>query len=103
MKQLVFRCKPDVLWWHTPNGGSREVVEAVNLKRMGTLSGVPDLFFFSGGRLAGVELKAPGTKLKLSSAQEVFKERFERAGGCYWEDNDLDSVLTFLSHSDLLR
>ena len=30
--------------YHTPNGGSRNVAEAANLKRMGVKAGVPDLF-----------------------------------------------------------
>ena len=101
VKQLAFRAKPEVLWWHTPNGGRRDVVEAVNLKRMGTLPGVPDLLFLNNGTLFSVELKAPGGM--LSPAQLVFQDRFVRAGGYPWVAKDLDSALMFLSHSDLLR
>lgn len=35
---------PDVLIWSTPNGGSRNKIEAANLKKDGVLAGVPDLF-----------------------------------------------------------
>lgn len=31
--------------FHTPNGGSRNRIEAINLKRQGVSSGVPDLCF----------------------------------------------------------
>ena len=31
------------LLWHIPNGGSRNVIEAAKLKRMGVRRGVPDL------------------------------------------------------------
>jgi len=31
-------------WFHVPNGGSRNVVEATKLKRMGVKRGVPDIW-----------------------------------------------------------
>jgi hypothetical protein len=31
-------------YWAVPNGGSRHLLEAVKLKRMGTKPGVPDIF-----------------------------------------------------------
>ena len=101
VKQLAIRCKPEVLWFHCPNGGSRDVVEAVNLKRMGTLPGVPDLLFIHNNSIFSVELKAKGGR--LSPAQQVFQDRFMRAGGYPWVADDLDSALMFLSYSDLLR
>ena len=103
VKQLQVRCKPDVLWWHTPNGGGRDVREASQLKLMGTLAGVPDLLFFRSGSVFSVELKAPGAKLELSASQKSFQDRFEKAGGYPWLTNNLDSALMFLAHSDLLR
>lgn len=63
---------PDLLFWHTPNGGDRPTITRTNkagetysfspaaqqLKRMGTLPGFPDLaFLLPGGRLAVIELK----------------------------------------------
>jgi len=35
---------PSVLIWAIPNGGSRNKIEASNLKKDGVLAGVPDLF-----------------------------------------------------------
>lgn len=32
-----------VLWYHCPNGGSRNRIEAIKLKREGVKSGVPDI------------------------------------------------------------
>ena len=32
------------LMFHVPNGGSRNVLEAINLKRQGVKAGVPDVF-----------------------------------------------------------
>jgi hypothetical protein len=44
--------------WHTPNGGSRDKREAVQLKGQGVRSGVPDLMLMThGGRMIFVELK----------------------------------------------
>ena len=42
--ELMSHKFPCLKWmYHTPNGGSRNVAEAVNLKRMGVKPGVPDL------------------------------------------------------------
>ncbi len=101
VKHLQVRCKPEVLWWHTPNGGSRNIVEAKQLKLMGTLPGVPDLLFLHNNSLFSVELKAP--RGRLSPPQTEFQDRFMRAGGYPWVADELDSALMFLSHSDLLR
>jgi hypothetical protein len=36
--------KLTLLLWHTPNGGKRNLREAVKLKTLGVRAGVPDLF-----------------------------------------------------------
>lgn len=55
---------PKELLWHTPNGGTRNVVEAMQLKRMGARPGVPDLFLAvpRGGHGLFVEMKLPTGK-----------------------------------------
>lgn len=103
VKQLQVRCKPDVLWWHTPNGGGRDVREASQLKLMGTLAGVHDLLFFHDRNMFSIELKAPGARLDWSDTQKEFRDKFMKAGGYPWLANDMDSALMFLSHSNLLR
>lgn len=103
VKQLQVRCKPDVLWWHTPNGGSRNVIEAHQLKLMGTLAGVPDLLFFHDGTLHGMELKAPGKKIKLTDEQAAFRDKLMKNRGRWWEANDPDTPLFYLKHAGLLR
>lgn len=35
--------KNKILFYHVPNGGSRNLIEAVKLKRMGVKAGVPDI------------------------------------------------------------
>lgn len=43
--ELMSNKYPCLKWlYHTPNGGSRNIAEAANLKRMGVKAGVPDLF-----------------------------------------------------------
>jgi hypothetical protein len=47
-------------FFHVPNGGSRHVVEAVNLKKQGVRKGVPDLVIvLPNGRTLFWELKSP--------------------------------------------
>lgn len=73
---------PSVLWWHTPNGGRRNVREAARLKRMGTRPGVPDFtLIWSEERddgwdsprvvVAFIELKSAAGR--LSPGQRDFK------------------------------
>src|SRR5215831_20960461 len=95
---LRLRAKPDVLWLHVPNGGSRDIREAANLKRMGALAGASDLLLFRPGacpdcgcaRLEGfaLELKTPGGR--PSEPQLDFMARFADAGGhtCFAEGID---------------
>ena len=53
---------PLSLLFHIPNGGSRNVIEASNLKRAGVMAGIPDLFLpvsRLGYHGLWVELKSP--------------------------------------------
>ena len=45
-----------------PNGGSRNKIEAYNLKRQGLKSGVPDILACINGYFVGIEVKAPNGK-----------------------------------------
>jgi hypothetical protein len=82
---------PDLLWWHTPNGGSRNVREAVKLKRMGVLPGVADLVFIVGtGQAVFVELKAG--KNKPTESQEAFRTRVVRSGCPYHVERSVAGV-----------
>lgn len=73
------RCAlPDVVWWHTPNGGKRVAFEAKRLKQMGVKPGIHDLLFLHRGRLFGLELKAPGEG--PSDAQRQMHPRMLGAG-----------------------
>ena len=55
-------------WCHTPNGGSRNLREAANLKRAGVKAGVPDVLIFTPAlrapRGTALELKVKGGALR---------------------------------------
>ena len=66
-----------VLWWHTPNGGSRNAIEGAKLKRMGVKPGVPDIAILWRGGVVFVELKtATG---RLTRAQTDMRDALEAA------------------------
>jgi hypothetical protein len=70
-----------VLYFAIPNGGKRNVVTAVKLKKEGVVSGVPDLCVLNDGRVFFLEVKRPasttGGKGRLSPAQKDMIARFE--------------------------
>lgn len=68
---------PGVVYWHTPNGGGRSVVEGVRFKQAGVKAGIHDLLFLWGG-LYGLEMKKPGGS--LSPAQIAMHPRLLAAG-----------------------
>lgn len=53
--------------FHVPNGGSRNAMEASNLKTQGVLAGVPDLVIVMPfGEIIWVEMKADDGRVSLS-------------------------------------
>lgn len=79
---------PKALFFHVPNGGKRNVIEAVKFKRMGVLSGVPDIlilnnnFPYSG---LAIELKIKPNKPSKNQLEviEKFKEVGFKVEVCY--------------------
>lgn len=80
---LVLRefARPDVLWWHTPNGEKREKRIAAKLWRMGVRPGVADFAFVVDGAVHFLEIKEGHGR--MSGAQDVFMQDAERAGASY--------------------
>jgi hypothetical protein len=70
--------KSDAIYWHTPNGGSRNAIEGARLKQTGVKAGIFDLTFLRAGRLFALELK--DDKGVLSPAQRIMWPRYEAAG-----------------------
>jgi hypothetical protein len=72
---------PDLLFWHTPNGGKRNPREGAKLKAMGTKAGVPDLFFpVPTGKHNGLFIELKGPKGRLSDHQKIMMENLSEQG-----------------------
>ena len=63
-----------------PNGGKRNIREAVRFKRQGVKAGVPDLFLASKGKFKGkikyglfIELKAPHGRINENQNKWIIK------------------------------
>jgi hypothetical protein len=112
---LQLRCRPDVVWWHTPNGGYRFKITAALLKALGVIPGVPDLIFIcpqlvsvvsiaevqTMSRVLGLELKT--RKGKLTSHQNAFAARMRRAGAAYETANNIDDAIAILEQYGIMR
>ena len=82
---------PDLLWWHTPNGGTRRIGEARKFQDMGVRPGVPDMTFILPGGLVGfIELKAG--KGRLEPSQKAFAEAAIATGAAWALCRSLDEV-----------
>ena len=72
------------LLWATPNGGTRNVREAVSLKKEGVLSGVADLsLMMPKGRYHGYFIELKVGKNKQSENQIKFQKAVQKAGYKY--------------------
>lgn len=100
-EHLRKRGVPGLVWWHSPNGGKRGVVEAVRLKRMGVRAGVADLILLHGGNAFALELKAE--EGRLSEAQDEFLADFRAAGGFAWAAFGLDNAIKILESWQLVK
>ena len=70
------------LFWHTPNGGKRNIKTAARLKKEGVLPGVPDIQIMLPHRSAFLELKSK--RGRLTDSQIAFRQSAQAAGH-WWE------------------
>ena len=66
-----------VLWFHCPNGGSRNVAEAAKLKAMGVMAGIPDILILEPRKNCygfAIELKVG--KNKCTDHQNEMRRHF---------------------------
>lgn len=68
----------DAVIFSIPNGGSRDIREAANLKRQGLLAGCPDLCIIFQGKAFGLELKAQNGS--LTDSQKITFPLLRQAG-----------------------
>ena len=82
------------LYFAIPNGGSRNVREAVNLKRSGTLSGVADTFLaFPTKYHHGLWIEFKSLKGKMSDNQMTFQAEVVEQGYEYRIVNSFDEFI----------
>lgn len=81
---LFFPKLPDKLLYAVPNGGSRNTIEAANLKRQGVKSGVSDVILQiprKGFSCLCLEFKTP--KGRQSDEQKEYQRQAEQYGSRY--------------------
>lgn len=87
--------------FHIPNGGSRNIIEATKLKKMGVKAGVPDLQLIVPNGLVHrlwIELKAK--KGTLQPSQKIMIQRLEAQGYmckvCFGADEAINEIKKYL-------
>lgn len=69
------------LMFHIPNGGSRNKLEAANLKRQGVKAGVPDICLpVPKGKYHGLYIELKYGKNKLSISQSIWLGKLTEQG-----------------------
>jgi hypothetical protein len=93
--------RPDVVWWHVPNGEKRTRRTGAKLMKMGVRPGVADLTVLLRGECHQLELKdADG---RMSKDQERFMEDVQRAGGTYHVAASMHEAIGILTQIGALR
>ena len=88
--------RPDVIWFHVPNGEHRNPVVGAKLKAMGVRAGVSDfVFVLPGGRAAFLEIKRGNGR--LSPVQRLFADACEAVGAPFKVAHDIASAVEILN------
>jgi hypothetical protein len=75
----IRKVAPQCIAFHPANGGSRNRLEAIKLKTLGVVPGVPDLIVFGpGGKAYCLEVKAE--KGTLQPTQKAFALKMDELG-----------------------
>jgi hypothetical protein len=86
---------PNILIWHTPNGGYRNVIEAAKFKRMGVLSGVPDIFIpCPRNNSHGLFIELKSTKGKITNNQRKVISKLMENNYIVCICSNIDSAIT---------
>ena len=86
---------------HIPNGGSRNQLEAANLKRQGVKAGVPDLCLpVPAGGFHGLYIEMKFGKNKRTEKQRWWLEQLEKQGYkavvCWSAESAIKEIITYL-------
>jgi len=95
---------PNILLHHSPNGGSRHLLEGAKFKKMGTVAGFSDIFIMKPARgFHGlfVELKVKPNKLTDKQEEFLQKAKAERyaTAVCYSFEEFVKVVTQYLKNS----
>lgn len=87
--------------FHIPNGGSRNIIEATKLKKMGVKAGVPDLqLIVPNGQAHGLWIELKAQKGKLQPSQRLMIQRLEEQGYmckvCFGADEAIQEIKKYL-------
>lgn len=87
--------------FHIPNGGSRNIIEATKLKKMGVKAGVPDLqLIVPNGQVHGLWIELKAQKGKLQPSQKIMIQRLEAQGYmckvCFGADEAISEIKKYL-------
>ena len=90
------------LLFHIPNGGSRNKIEAANLKRQGVKAGVPDLFLpVPCGGYHGLFIEMKYGKNKPTDAQREWMAALNEQGYlavmCYGFEDSRNTIERYLN------
>lgn len=90
--------------FHSPNGGSRNLVEAKHLKASGVKPGVPDLLLpIPCGEYQGLAIEFKAGKNQTTDFQKFWLDGLEKAGYltgvAYSVDEGVELVKRFITHS----
>lgn len=94
VKLLNAYARPDIAYWHCPNGELRNWKVGVKLKAAGLRAGASDLMLLIDGHFHALELK---TEVGVASGKQIeFGEAIERAGGSFHVAFGLDQAIGVL-------
>lgn len=87
--------------FHIPNGGSRNIIEATKLNKMGVKAGVPDLqLIVPNGEVHGLWIELKAQKGKLQPSQQIMIQRLEAQGYmckvCFGADEAISEIKKYL-------
>ena len=89
--------------YHTPNGGSRNIAEAANLKRMGVKAGVPDLCLpYPNGKYHGLYIEMKTDNGRSTAAQREYidflTEQGYKATVCHGACEAIDTIWRYVNN-----
>jgi len=91
----------ETMLFHVPNGGKRNIREAVRLKRQGVKAGIPDIYLdVPNGKYHGlrIELKVAPNKPTKNQIKyiDMYNELGYKAVFCYSADKAIDIICEYL-------